>query len=85
MNRLKIVVATLAALALLVRLARGRSAAVMEHMMEHVMPQMMNRCFSQMDAERRQFMLAHCRDMLDEVEAKYVESASASQPAEAPH
>jgi hypothetical protein len=86
MNRLKIVVATLAALALLIRLARGRSAAVKEHMMEDVMPQMMDRCFSQMDAERRQFMLAHCRGMLDEVEAKYVEPqpASASQPADVP-
>jgi hypothetical protein len=92
MNRLKIVVATLGALALLVRLARGRSAALIEHMIEDVMPRMMDRCFSEMDAERRQFMLAHCRGMLDEVEAKYVESeppsasepASASQPADAP-
>ena len=33
---------------------------------------MMDSCFSQMDRERREFMLAHCRGMLDQMEEKYL-------------
>lgn len=43
-----------------------------EHMMLNMMPVMMDNCFSQMDKERREFMLTHCRGMLDQMEAKYV-------------
>ena len=43
----------------------------MERMMTDMMPKMMDTCFSAMDKERRQFMLTHCRGMLDEVEEKY--------------
>ncbi|MEE8337857.1 MAG: hypothetical protein V3R95_07330 [Dehalococcoidia bacterium] len=49
-----------------------RLARLMEPMMEQVMPRMMDSCFSEMSPERRQFMLAHCRGMLDQVEEKYV-------------
>ena len=44
----------------------------LEEMMENMMPRMMDSCFSQMDDERRRFMLGHCRGMLDEMEQKYV-------------
>ena len=46
-------------------------AEQMEEMMENMMPRMMDSCFSQMDGERREFMLRHCRGMLDEMEQKY--------------
>ena len=48
-----------------------------ERMMLDMMPGMMDSCFSGMDMARRQFMLTHCRGMLDAMEAKYV---SPSQP-----
>lgn len=64
----------------------GMMPAMMEMMgAEHVekmvldmMPKMMDSCFSGVDMERRQFMLTHCRGMLDAMEAKYV---SPPQPA----
>lgn len=43
-----------------------------EHMMVDAMPRMMDSCFSAMDVERREAMLAHCRGMLDEVESRYL-------------
>ena len=48
-----------------------------EGMMLNMMPQMMDTCFSGMDKAQREFMLTHCRGMLDAMEAKYV---SPSQP-----
>ena len=44
---------------------------LMEHMMESVMPRMMDFCFGGMSLERRESMLGHCRSMLDRMEAKY--------------
>ena len=81
MSRLKIVVVTLGALAVLFHLVRGHFAGWIEHMMEDVMPSMIDHCFAKMDAERRELMLAHCRGMLDEVEAKYGQSEP--EPADA--
>jgi hypothetical protein len=43
-----------------------------EHMMLDMMPRMMDTCFSEMDKGRRQFMLTHCRSMLDQMEEKYL-------------
>ncbi len=43
-----------------------------ERMMLDMMPRMMDTCFSEMDMERRQFMLTHCRAMLDQMEEKYL-------------
>ena len=43
-----------------------------ERMMIDMMPQMMDNCFSEMDRERRQFMLSHCRGMLDQMDEKYL-------------
>ena len=43
-----------------------------ERMMLDMMPSMMDTCFSEMDRERRQFILTHCRGMLDKVEEKYM-------------
>ena len=51
---------------------------LMEAMMERVMPKMMDSCFAQMDAERRDFILAHCRGMLDKMEQKYVTAKEAT-------
>jgi hypothetical protein len=48
-----------------------------EHMMEDTMPKMMDSCFSSMNMERREFMLGHCRGLLDQMEQKYVRPASA--------
>ncbi len=48
-----------------------RVPELMERMMENVMPQMMDACFGQMSQERREFMLTHCRGMLDEMDEKY--------------
>ena len=48
-----------------------RIPKLMEHMMENVMPRMMDSCFAQMSPGRREFMLAHCRGMLDAMEEKY--------------
>ena len=47
-----------------------------EHMMLDMMPRMMDTCFSEMDRERRQFMLSHCRDMLDKMDEKYLGPAA---------
>ena len=41
-------------------------------MMGEMMPRMMDTCFSEMDRERRQFMLTHCRGMLDQMDEKYL-------------
>lgn len=43
-----------------------------ERMMLDIMPCMMDACFSEMDRERRQFMLTHCRGMLDQIDKKYL-------------
>ncbi len=43
-----------------------------EHMMLDMMPSMMDTCFSEMDTERRKFMLTHCRGMLDQMDEKYM-------------
>lgn len=40
------------------------------HMLLEMMPTMMDTCFYQMDKERREFMLTHCRGMLDKMEEK---------------
>lgn len=72
MRRLILVgVAGLLVAAVLGRIARGRLPRLIETMMEHAMPQMMDRCFGAMSAERREFMLSHCRGMLDLMEQKY--------------
>ena len=42
-----------------------------ERMMFDIMPRMMDTCFSEMDRQRRQFMLNHCRGILDQMEEKY--------------
>lgn len=57
--------------AILGRIARARLPRLMETMIERAMPQMMDRCFGAMSAERREFMLAHCRGMLDLMEQRY--------------
>ena len=49
----------------------------MENMMIDMMPRMMDTCFSEMDTERRKFMLTHCRSMLDQMDEKYVGPAVA--------
>ncbi len=46
-----------------------------EGMMLDMMPRMMDTCFSAMDRERRQFMLTHCRSMLDQMDEKYMGTA----------
>ncbi len=61
----------------LVRATRGAVPKLMERMMENVMPKMMDSCFAQMDPERREFMLTHCRGMLDRMEEKYVRAEAA--------
>lgn len=43
-----------------------------EAMMHEMMPKMMDSCFSHMTTEQRQGMLGMCRDMLDQVEKKYL-------------
>lgn len=47
-----------------------------ERMMIEMMPHMMDTCFSEMDGGRRQFMLTHCRGMLDKIEEKYPATGS---------
>ncbi len=73
MRRLIVVAfAALLVATVLGRIARGRLPQLIEAMMENAMPQMMDRCFGAMSAERREFMLSHCRGMLDLMERKYV-------------
>ena len=72
MKRLIVIAGLPSSLAVLARLAQRRLPALMKHMMEHVMPGMMDHCFSRMDREWQEFMLAHCRGMLDQMEAKYL-------------
>lgn len=48
-----------------------RAPQAMERMMENVMPRMMGTCFAQMSQERREFMLGHCRGLLDAMDEKY--------------
>jgi hypothetical protein len=47
------------------------SAEEMGSMMHEMMPKMMEGCFSKMDTQQRQGMLGMCRDMLNQLEAKY--------------
>ncbi|MDP6606388.1 MAG: hypothetical protein QF664_09055 [Dehalococcoidia bacterium] len=53
------------------RLTAPRLWGLMETMMEHAMPHMMDACFAQMSPDRRQWMLAHCRGLLDQMAEKY--------------
>ena len=48
-----------------------------EGMMVSMMPRMMDTCFSGIERERREFMLTHCRGMLDEMEKKYLGAPTA--------
>ena len=48
------------------------SPEAMSTMMHEMMPRMMEGCFSKMDAEQRRGMLTMCRQMLDQMEAKYL-------------
>jgi hypothetical protein len=47
------------------------NAEEMGSMMHDMMPKMMESCFSKMDSQQRQGMLSMCREMLDQIEAKY--------------
>ena len=47
------------------------NAEEMVSMMQDMMPKMMEGCFSKMDTQQRQGMLSMCREMLDQIEAKY--------------
>ncbi len=47
-----------------------------ERIMIDMMPHMMDICFSEMDGGRRQFMLAHCRGILDQMENEYPATGS---------
>lgn len=58
-------------------LVEKRAPELIERMMENVMPQMMDTCFGQMSQERREYMLGHCRGLLDQMDAKY----AVTQPA----
>ncbi len=40
-------------------------------MMHDMMPKMMDSCFAKIGSEERERMLRMCREMLDQVEAKY--------------
>ena len=40
-------------------------------MMHDMMPKMMDSCFAKINSEEQKRMLRGCREMLDEVEAKY--------------
>ena len=40
-------------------------------MMHDMMPKMMDSCFAKINSEEQKRMLRMCREMLDEVEAKY--------------
>ncbi len=75
MKQLLLAAVVLGGIAIAVRVALGGFPALMERMMENVMPGMMDRCFSGMDRERREYMLRHCRGLLDQMEAKYVQPA----------
>lgn len=81
MRRLLIVVAAITGAMVMLGIARAllrpRAIGMMERMMEHVMPRMMDACFGQMSEERRKFMLTHCRGMLDHVDEKYRVTRSA--------
>ncbi len=62
------------------RIARRKFPVLMDHMMKDVMPDMMDSCVAHMGPERRSFMLAHCRGMLDRMEAKYGGTQPRSEP-----
>ena len=47
------------------------SGEEMGAMMRDMMPKMMESCFSKMNPEQRKGMLNMCREMLDQIEAKY--------------
>jgi hypothetical protein len=48
-----------------------RAPELMERIMENVMPQMMDRCFAQMSDERSEYMLGHCRELLERMDERY--------------
>jgi hypothetical protein len=45
-----------------------RVPRLIERMPENVMPQMMGTCFAQMSREQREYMLGHCRGLLDRMD-----------------
>ncbi len=47
----------------------------MERMMHDAMPKMMETCFSRMEDEQRRGMLSMCRQALDQIEEKFLETA----------
>jgi hypothetical protein len=51
---------------------RSMDPEKMRSMMEVMMPRMMDKCFAMMDTKQRQGMLNMCREMLDNIEAKYI-------------
>jgi hypothetical protein len=61
-----------------------RAPELMERMMENVMPQMMDTCFRQMSQERREFMLGHCRGLLDQMDERYSVTSPIERSGEAP-
>lgn len=67
----------LVALAAALGIALTRGAAVplrarlISHIIEEVQPRMMHACFAQMSPARRDFMLAHYRRLLDEVDERH--------------
>jgi hypothetical protein len=52
------------------RMVESMGAEQVEGMMVDVLPGLMDSCFASMDADRRRSMLAHCRAMLDDMEAR---------------
>ena len=44
----------------------------MEPVMHGIIPNVMDKCFSKMDNKERQGMLRMCREILDEIELKYL-------------
>jgi hypothetical protein len=54
------------------QMMEGMKAENMTAMMHEMMPKMMDSCFSQMTPEQRRGMLGMCRDMLDQIEKKYL-------------
>ena len=75
MKRLVLIGIAMAGVAMGLGVARHlvwtRAPRLMERMMENVMPQMMGTCFAQMSQEQREYMLGHCRVLLDRMDEQY--------------
>ena len=80
MCRRCVFLAFLPAIGLRAGLFRRALPRFMIGMVEHVMPRMMGHCFALLHPDQRRFMLAHCRGMLDEIEAKYERTDPPPQP-----